>query len=168
MKNWVTSDWHLGHVNIKKFCKTRPDNFEEVILNNYTAVVKDEDRVFFLGDMVWHQRWWPIFRALPGKKILVRGNHDKGSHARLARLGGFLTVEEPFLKFGDILMSHVPMGHPDKDARFAEWRQATMDEFNRGGYRVNYHGHTHEYVIPDTRYVNCCVEVNDFGPQEIR
>ena len=45
---WLTSDWHLGHTNIVKYCN-RPENFEELIIQNWLKVVKPDDIVICLS-----------------------------------------------------------------------------------------------------------------------
>ena len=48
---WVTTDFHIGHSKIKEYC-LRPDNYEELILNNLKSVVKSGDTVINLGDVL--------------------------------------------------------------------------------------------------------------------
>lgn len=58
------------------------DNYEEKIKENWEDTVKDEDTVIIPGDISWginFKEALPDFKYindLPGKKIILRGNHD--------------------------------------------------------------------------------------------
>ena len=80
---YFTSDLHLGHRGIIEMQNRPFKNVEEmnrVIVDNYNEVVHKNDTVYFLGDISHHM---PIDRVnellgmMKGKKILVKGNHDK-------------------------------------------------------------------------------------------
>ena len=80
---WFTSDWHLGHSNIIKYCN-RPfanvDEQDKAILDNFFSVVKKGDTVYFLGDLSFHVRTikdtlMTIAMAGIDFNVLV-GNHD--------------------------------------------------------------------------------------------
>lgn len=171
---WFTSDWHLGHANIRKHCPSRPWNHECVILENYCTVVRPGNIVYFLGDMVlrWGpegRAWWNQIRCLPGRKILVPGNHDPGSDAKLQDLGGFEAIHRDFLgiRVGavDLLLSHVPMVRTAFDDRYTGLRLRIRAEFDRHGqYLYNVHGHTHERNTEDPQCRNVSVENTNFCP----
>jgi len=86
MKYWLLADTHFGHHNIKKYCD-RPDDFEELILQNVKNTVKETDTLIHLGDIAFgatkDQLAWQkkLFDCLPEKcnKWLIIGNHDKKS-----------------------------------------------------------------------------------------
>ena len=58
------------------------ENFEEKLKNNWLAVVKSDDTVVIPGDITWGMTMetaLPDFKfidALPGTKIIMKGNHD--------------------------------------------------------------------------------------------
>lgn len=58
------------------------DNHEEKIITNWREVVGAEDTVLVLGDTSWAMNLQEakadldIVKALPGKKIFIKGNHD--------------------------------------------------------------------------------------------
>ena len=58
----------------------RWENHHEKISENWKKIVSDEDTVILTGDFSWAMRSFEndfkFLTALPGKKILVRGNHD--------------------------------------------------------------------------------------------
>lgn len=75
---WIVTDTHFNH---KKMCELqgRPENFNEVIIKNWQEKVQPEDQVWHLGDVILGQMGTltSILEQLPGKKILIKGNHDK-------------------------------------------------------------------------------------------
>lgn len=58
------------------------ENYVERIEKNWRAVVRDEDTVVVAGDISWGMRLeetvadFTFLNALPGKKLLIKGNHD--------------------------------------------------------------------------------------------
>lgn len=58
------------------------DNYEETIKNNWMQTVKEEDTVIIPGDISWAMtlnesiKDFEYINNLPGKKIILRGNHD--------------------------------------------------------------------------------------------
>ena len=82
MSNFYIADWHYGHANIIKY-DNRPffsvDEMNERLIANWNEQVGERDLVYSLGDMFWGavDKAVPILRQLNGKKILIRGNHDR-------------------------------------------------------------------------------------------
>ncbi len=83
MINWFTSDTHLGHANIIKYCK-RPYNdvveMDNALIDNWNILVSPEDHVYHLGDFAYGdvQKVWNYIRRLNGIIHIIWGNHDKG------------------------------------------------------------------------------------------
>ncbi len=91
MKIWFTSDTHLGHANILRYCN-RPfkslDIMNDTIIKNWNERVKEEDTVYFLGDFSFRNSpggkhgEGEIFKAeyyrkqLKGNIVFIKGNHD--------------------------------------------------------------------------------------------
>lgn len=73
----VISDTHLKHQNMKTYCQ-RPEGFTDLIIKNWCNLVDPLDTVIHLGDVAIgkYEDWAWIIPSLPGKKILIRGNHD--------------------------------------------------------------------------------------------
>lgn len=82
---FFTSDWHCFHENCLTF-DNRPfkdlDHMHEVLINNYNSTVKD-GICYFLGDMglCSSENLGKIVSRLGGTKVLILGNHDKGTEA---------------------------------------------------------------------------------------
>lgn len=77
MKTFLISDTHFKHEKMKTYCG-RPADFTEQIIKNWHRLITPEDLVIHLGDVAIGSRedWLWIIPFLPGRKILVRGNHD--------------------------------------------------------------------------------------------
>lgn len=79
---WFTSDTHLSHQNIIRYCD-RPyrdtDHMDEDIIARWNEVVGPEDTVFHLGDIALGpiDKSLAKVRRLNGYKIAVLGNHDR-------------------------------------------------------------------------------------------
>lgn len=123
MNFYVTSDQHFFHENIIKYQK-RPftNNFDGVIHNittigqNYNKIIKDEDLVFHLGDLACgkfktFENVGHILKNLKGRKILIKGNHDKWPNEYYKKY--FESVHE-YLIFGNTFMCHYPCYEPSK------------------------------------------------------
>jgi calcineurin-like phosphoesterase family protein len=80
---WFTSDWHLGHANIIKFCKRPFSNTHEMnesIIENHNALVKPGDTVYHHGDMFFKIGYEDISYLMArfnGLFHIIIGNHDK-------------------------------------------------------------------------------------------
>ncbi|MCK9542128.1 MAG: metallophosphoesterase [Novosphingobium sp.] len=91
---FLTSDQHLGHDNIRKYCG-RPfstvDKMNNTIIKNHNEMVKNEDTVYIDGDFCFHNtkggkegegqlitaKDW--IKKLNGKLIFAQGNHDQNN-----------------------------------------------------------------------------------------
>lgn len=77
IRTLLISDTHFKHANMKTYCD-RPSDFTERIIKNWNNLVFPEDTIIHLGDVAIgkYEDWSWIIPSLPGKKILIRGNHD--------------------------------------------------------------------------------------------
>lgn len=84
MNVYAISDLHLSATSDKPMdiFGGAWDKYWEIIQNNWKEIVKDEDIVLIAGDISWAMSLSdaiPDIEAigkLPGKKIIIRGNHD--------------------------------------------------------------------------------------------
>lgn len=78
---WVVSDTHFGHENIVGYC-SRPEDHDQLILEQWRAYVPDDATVLHLGDICWKSNGWFKHTVAPrltgARKLLILGNHDKG------------------------------------------------------------------------------------------
>jgi calcineurin-like phosphoesterase family protein len=108
-KYFFTTDTHFFH---DKLLSVPPDprkkGYEEVIIERHRYVLNDNSVLVHLGDVILHQydELKPILNYWAGKKILVRGNHDKKSKTWYLK-NGFDFVCDAFV-YNRILFTHIP------------------------------------------------------------
>ncbi len=148
---FIVSDLHLGHKSILKHIdgfkggpgrggvKTVEEHDEWVINQCLSAPgVNKHTYWWFLGDVCMDITQLHLINQLPGRKILILGNHDKFQTA--VYLKYFHTIVGACKKYG-MWLSHIPI-HP------AELRG-----------KVNVHGHCHHDTLgEDPRYFNAAIE----------
>ena len=163
MRNWFTSDYHLGHANIIQHCE-RPfkdlKEMEDTIIKNHNSRVKPEDTVFFLGDFCFtnssggkegegegiHAKKY--MERLNGNFVFVGGNHDRKNSLKTCIQGIFINLggEEMYL-------THKPSNFIDK-------------------VNVNLVGHVHEKwkskMTDSNILINVGVDVWGFKPIDIQ
>jgi calcineurin-like phosphoesterase family protein len=113
IKYWILPDCHFGHKNIIKYCN-RPDNYEELIINNTNGLVREEDILLILGDLclagteVWNRT---VGQIKCPNKVLVIGNHDSRSTTWYYQHGMIFVCENFTLIYNgiNILFSHRPV-----------------------------------------------------------
>lgn len=160
---FLISDTHFGHANILNFKKKdgRPlrEGFKDIkdhdleLIKRWNSVVNKEDKVYHLGDVGFTN--FPyiknIFDSLNGTKVLIKGNHDNFKLSQYMQIFKDVRATHQLDKF---VLSHVPL-HP----------------FSLDRWKGNIHGHLHEHIIQDSKYLNICVEQINYTPisfEEIR
>ena len=150
---WFGSDFHFGHKRIAEFRSEFISSEEEnrnKILEDCCKHVTKRDILYVLGDAAFTMDTVGDFDKIPGKKILVRGNHDLlDTQVYLKHFDAVYGI----FKYKEFWLSHAPI-HPQE---------------LRG--KVNLHGHVHYdsvrlpfnpvtdvKQILDTRYLNLCCE----------
>lgn len=116
MKIFAISDLHLSAavdkpMNVFGKCW---DNYFEKICADWQSKVGNDDLVILAGDFSWAMRMeeaLPDFAQvapLPGKKIILRGNHDYWwntiSQVRNSIPSKFFALQNDCLRFGDVLL----------------------------------------------------------------
>lgn len=107
MNIYLISDTHFNHQNIATYCQ-RPSNFTEMIIKNWNNTVQSEDVVIHLGDVQIGQKSKWVVPNLPGRKILIRGNHDREKSNTWWMENGF-DFSCDGLKFRNCWLSHEPV-----------------------------------------------------------
>jgi calcineurin-like phosphoesterase family protein len=165
---WFASDHHFGHEGpYNKFTRedgsflradlaTNADEADELMIQRHNAVVKPQDRVYFVGDFCFSKKH--IYKAdrMNGHKVLIKGNHDT------LELKTYLPFFEDIRgchQFDGMFISHVPI-HPQ----------------SLGRWGFNVHGHLHALRVMeldmkgnntdiiDLRYFNVSVEQINYTP----
>lgn len=159
---FVVSDTHFGHENMYKFTnrdgsKVRPwstaEEGDEVMVERWNSVVKPNDIVYHLGDVVIARKNLNLFMPrLNGSKRLIMGNHDIFDVVK-DYLPHFKRVAAYHVLPGEsMIFSHVPI-------------VMTSERF-----KLNVHGHTHAHnahgeVGPNPeRHFCACVEWTNYTP----
>lgn len=169
MEEWFTSDLHLYHTNIIKYCK-RPfvssEEMNSVLIDNWNSVVSPEDTVYFLGDFGLCQkrnRLFDTIELLNGNIIWIVGNHDpKLNVLKSNSPSNVVDVRKDFVKaitpYVVVLLTHKP----------------------KASIMVNVCGHVHEkwkikrkmHLIDEMKidqlHINVGVDVWDFTPVNIK
>lgn len=155
---FLVSDTHFGHVGMTKFVnsdgtKIRPWNnieeMDEALIDNWNSVVKPNDKVYHLGDVIINRRAFNTVRRLNGDKVLIKGNHDI---FKLDEYLEFFRDIRAYHVMDNRILSHIPV-HPDSKGRF----------------KNNIHGHLHGNKVmlndkPDPFYYCVSVENINFTP----
>lgn len=134
---FLISDTHFGHANICKFFNEDgsplrpwddPSIMDEEMIERWNSVVKPNDVVYHLGDVVMNRKCLGTLKRLNGDKRLIMGNHDIFDHndylEHFSRLHGCFKLE-------DMMLTHIPL-HTDSVGRWAT---------------ANIHGHIHSQEI---------------------
>lgn len=163
MKYFFTSDLHLGHANIIKYCSRPFNNLAHMnteIIRRWNSRVKKEDTVFMIGDFCFKNspggkkgegipissNYWKS--TLNGLIIPVKGNHDKNNSTKTI-------IERLVIKYGG---RRINLVHDPKHADL--------------NYDINFTGHKHEKweikrIKRGNKYTDCInvgVDVNNFMP----
>ena len=167
---WFTSDLHLGHANVIRFCARPFANAHEMdkeLVRRWNAVVKPDDKVYVLGDLSFHNPkvGIPLIRQLQGHKVLVQGNHDKYSRTQYLAAGFEDVVQEMTLKLfnRDIILSHYPK-HLGKETEKIDLRFMDRRPTPKWGHQWVLCGHVHEKWMLRDRELNVGVDQHNFAP----
>ena len=167
-KIWVISDTHFGHSNILNFKDDsgsciRGSLFEnieqhdEALIKNWNNLVKPQDHVYHLGDVVLARRNLEIVKRLNGHKRLVRGNHDI-----------FKTAEYQAVGFEEIYGVRVFPASPQRVGAILSHIPIHSDSLPRWGRNIHGHLHQNSVRLPDgsldPRYICVSVEHTDYCP----
>lgn len=128
MNTYLFSDSHFNHENIATYCK-RPANFTEIIIQRWNEIVKPEDLVIHLGDVMIGKKAEWIIPSLTGRKVLIRGNHDREKGSQWWMEHGFDFCCEAMV-YRRCWLTHEP------------YRGETLPY----GCEVNIHGHLHNFM----------------------
>lgn len=192
-KIFFYSDPHFNHANIIRYCN-RPfknvDQMNEALIKNYNFLVRDDDLVYFMGDLGLDKGLSVIIKQLKGKKILIKGNHDKLSNQAYYNMGFTAVLQYAKIKVGKnyFTLSHYPnrslksMIHicylyfiktlrTQKKIKYAwnrfkkEWNRYKESNDRSSHYRI--HGHVHGRWKTMNRNINTSVDVWDFKPVSV-
>lgn len=154
---FVISDLHLGHENILKFehkgKRLREfDNIQQMhtcIMDNWVSVVREQDKVYVLGDICFRWEYMSLFEKLPGHKRLIMGNHDQFD------MKVYLQHFEKVFgarQLNGVWLTHIPIH---------------VDSVSEPRVKLNIHGHLHANKIDHPKYFNASCECVNYTPVSI-
>ena len=149
---YFIGDMHLGHKNIQKYRDVENEEAQyEQLKEKWHSVITKRDRVYLLGDACFTVERLKDLSTWTGDKVLICGNHDldRVTMKEIVDSGAYSAVYS-LLKYKEFWLSHCPV-HPDE---------------LRG--KMCIHGHIHNHLIDDDRYINVCVEHVDGIPRSLQ
>lgn len=137
----IISDTHFNHKKLFTH-SVRPENFTELIEKRWNQVVQPDDTVIHCGDFLMgpKNQAKEILARLKGRKVLVRGNHDREKPASWWMDQGFDFACEYFV-LRDILFTHEPANAIIKSNGNRPYEM--LEEGLPFDCKVNIHGHLH-------------------------
>lgn len=158
-KIWFIADSHFFHKNVIDYCNRPFLSIEEMnstLIYNWNKIVKNNDRVFMLGDfaLCGKDKIIEIGNQLKGRKILILGNHE-GASLKTYYEAGFEMVYKYPIYFNNWILSHMPQ--PNCPC-------------------VNIHGHLHQINVDDCLdfekgkkpYINVSADKINFTPISLK
>jgi calcineurin-like phosphoesterase family protein len=156
MATFITSDWHLGEDRFELMgrpFKTVDQAIRELVSNHNTLVDRN-DTVYMLGDVCYQKAPEFLDRVglFNGKKILIRGNHDRG------------ITDAQFKKYFD----HVIPEGMGMDLEFGGVKCYLTHYPTRGkNDRFNLVGHIHAAWKYQLNSLNVGIDVHHFRPVNV-
>lgn len=169
---FLVSDTHFGHAGVCRFTEsdgvtkirpwTDPNEMDEAMIQRWNDVVRPQDKVYHLGDVVINRRALKTMARLNGDKVLIRGNHDI---FRDDEYREYFRELRAYHVMNGMILSHIP-----------------VHEASLGRFGTNIHGHLHTGRVKrargvdartgavlysdenDVRYHCVCVEQTGFAP----
>ncbi len=109
---YFIGDLHFGHTHIDRFRTQFPSEavHRRFLMDTWAETITKRDVVYVMGDAAFTQDGLDSIAQLPGRKLLVRGNHD------LLPTESYLEVFEEvhgLLMYKGYWLSHAPI-HPSE------------------------------------------------------
>lgn len=149
---WFTSDTHFYHEQDFLYAPRGFANTEEMneaIVERWNSVVKPDDMVYHLGDVLMGHYDVSILKRLNGQLCVVRGNHDtdrKLSDINATRPDTIFCGTSDLIKIGklSLFLCHYPV------------LTANFDDKHFNQHVFSLHGHTHQkgnWLFPDNPFI---------------
>jgi calcineurin-like phosphoesterase family protein len=153
---WFTSDFHLGHFNIIRYCN-RPfadtREMDEVIVDRLNASVKPNDTLYFLGDFCLGK---PDNVAAYRNRLachtihFIDGNHDKTTQKLQHLFSSWSSLSEIHVGKQGIVLCHYAM--------------KVWSHHSRGTWQLYGHSHGNLPDDPISLSMDVGVDSHDFRP----
>ena len=134
---------------------------DEAMIDRHNAVVKDNDRIYMVGDIAFHKRDLPLLSRMKGRKVLIKGNHD------ICDLKDYLPYFDDIRgvhQFAGMVITHIPI-HPDSLGRWGFNVHGHL-HYNQVMEKYIHYGANESFTTekPDPRYFNVSVERINYTP----
>ena len=149
---YLLGDLHLDHQNIIGYC-ARPfigvNEMNDVLIKNWNFVVKKQDKVYYLGDLVYGKSACDpqtFCNKLNGEITVIKGNHD-------LKLPG--TRDYEILQYAgyEFLLTHDPDNLP------IDWKGWVIH-----GHKHNNNIRDYPFINGETKRINVSAEVVNYKP----
>lgn len=153
---FITSDLHLDHTNIIKYCK-RPflhtADMNKTLVRNWNNTVSTKDTVYFLGDLAYgtgskSTDYW--LKQLNGNIYFIKGNHDASNEIKF--YDNFV-LEYANHKF---FLTHQPENIP---SGWHDWAIC--------GHNHNNNLYEYPYIDKKNKRINISVELTKYKPVDM-
>jgi len=155
------SDLHFGHGDIIAYDNRLFRDIKHMwysIRDAWNSVVKKDDTVYILGDVVWYKdarKAETLLNQLNGEKHLIKGNHDhrwldERSKKCFKSINDYAEIN---VDDHNIVLSHYPM---------FSWKNMYGSSQNRTGAWIHLYGHVH-MTKEFTLYIDCLESMNGVG-----
>lgn len=154
-KIWLFSDAHFDHSNIIRYCHRPYDSKNQMnqeLLENWNEIVKENDPVYFLGDMSYGRGRRPIdywLAKLNGEIFYIRGNHDRDAITRATVIPDRYGIKYNDYKFLLMHDPHRPFGY---------------DGWIIHGDKHNNDLKEYPFINQKNKTINVCAELVDYTP----
>jgi calcineurin-like phosphoesterase family protein len=149
MAIFFTSDLHLGHRNIIRYCN-RPfknvNEMDDILISNWNSIVREEDTVYHLGDFAFKDADMYL-KELNGNILFVRGNHDRPIECVIGK-NALPDVRNIKLNGQDITLCHYSLRVWNK-SHFNSW---------------HLFGHSHGTIVGYGKSFDVGVDAQDYKP----
>ena len=139
---YFISDTHLGSrywASVRGF--SSPAEMDDWILQNWVNTVKPGDTVYHLGDVANNSHSLAKLKDVPGRKILIKGNHDTLPDKVYSKC---FALHRANFGINKVIFTHIPIAKEQLEC-----------------FGFNVHGHVHQIdkTSPaDLRYINICFD----------
>jgi len=163
---YVIADNHFNHWNINKYCSRGFKDLQDMnstMIKRWNKIVRPEDLVIHIGDLVFtkgsSEEIKKIIKSLNGRKILIKGNHDRKSYSYYLTNGIDFVCERMIWEFNKkkVLFIHSP-------------HEITFNDYRTCKYII--HGHSHNkgqfiHKRKQCRIINVSVENINYTPMSL-
>lgn len=157
MNIWFTSDLHFGHKNVIKYCDRPYEDVEHMdnsLIGYWQNTVREDDEIYILGDMFFTnaERAIEILEQLPGRKILVLGNHDR-------MIRNNVPAQKHFAEIHDLLERRFTIDKTHYHIVMCHYAMRTWNRSHHGALHL--FGHSHGTMPDDgSRSMDVGVDAN--------